>query len=126
MILFPLSSNFRDLYYTSCYLTSKTSTLLLKTLFDQINDLEPMILFLFPLWLKRSNVGWKLSDSDPFKAILPLSIINSINSVHSIYPASIYRHTVCPRSSDPFYAVTYYIKLVITSWTHSTFFKAVR
>ena len=27
--------------------------------------------------------------------------------------------TVCPRSSDPFYVVTYYIKWVTTSWTHS-------
>ena len=25
--------------------------------------------------------------------------------------------TVCPRSSDPFYIVTYYIKWVSTSWT---------
>ena len=29
--------------------------------------------------------------------------------------------TVCPGSSDPFYVVTYYIKWVTTSWTHSTF-----
>ena len=29
-------------------------------------------------------------------------------------------HTVCPRSSDPFYIVTNYIKWVTTSWTHST------
>ena len=29
-------------------------------------------------------------------------------------------HTVCPRSSDPFHVVTYYIKWVITSWTDST------
>ena len=29
-------------------------------------------------------------------------------------------HTVCPRSSDPFYIVTYYIKLVITSWTDNS------
>ena len=28
-------------------------------------------------------------------------------------------HTICPGSSDPFYIVTYYIKWVITSWTHS-------
>ena len=28
-------------------------------------------------------------------------------------------YTVCPRSSDPFYFVTYYIKWVITSWTYS-------
>ena len=26
-------------------------------------------------------------------------------------------HTVCLRSSDPFYNVTYYIKCVTTSWT---------
>ena len=25
--------------------------------------------------------------------------------------------TVCPRSNDPFYIVTYYIKWVTTSWT---------
>ena len=28
-------------------------------------------------------------------------------------------HTVCPRSSDPFYIVTYYIEWVSTSWTDS-------
>ena len=27
---------------------------------------------------------------------------------------------VCPRSSDPFYVVTYYIKWVTTFWTHRT------
>ena len=27
--------------------------------------------------------------------------------------------TVCPRSSDPFYLVGYYIKWVTTSWTYS-------
>ena len=27
------------------------------------------------------------------------------------------KDTVCPRSSDPFYVVTYYIKWVTTSWT---------
>ena len=30
------------------------------------------------------------------------------------------KHTICPRSSDPFYIVTYYMKWVTTSWTHST------
>ena len=30
-----------------------------------------------------------------------------------------YAYTVCPRSSDQFYVVTYYIKWVTTSWTHS-------
>ena len=27
-------------------------------------------------------------------------------------------NTVCPRISDPFYIVTYYIKWLTTSWTH--------
>ena len=31
-------------------------------------------------------------------------------------------YTMCPRSSDPFYIVSYYIKWVITSWTHSIYF----
>ena len=30
----------------------------------------------------------------------------------------IYIYTVCPRSSDPFYIVSYNIKWVTTSWTH--------
>ena len=30
-------------------------------------------------------------------------------------------YTICPRSSDPFYVVSYYIKWVTTSWTHSTY-----
>ena len=34
----------------------------------------------------------------------------------------LYVDTVCPGSSDPFYIVTYYIKWVTTSWTHSTNF----
>ena len=29
-------------------------------------------------------------------------------------------YTVCPRSSDPFYRVSYYINWVTTSWSHST------
>ena len=29
------------------------------------------------------------------------------------------RDTVFPRSSDPFYIATYYIKWVTTSWTYS-------
>ena len=31
------------------------------------------------------------------------------------------KNAVCPRSSDPYYIVTYYIKWVTTSWTHSTY-----
>ena len=31
------------------------------------------------------------------------------------------QNTVCPGSSDPFYIVSYYIKWVTNSWTHSTY-----
>ena len=36
-------------------------------------------------------------------------------------------YTVCPGSSDPLYIVTYYIKWVTTSWTHSilTYFECL-
>ena len=32
----------------------------------------------------------------------------------------ILNHPVCPRSIEPFYIVTYYIKWVKTSWTNSS------
>ena len=32
---------------------------------------------------------------------------------------SLFKHTMCPRSSGPFYVVTYYIKWYTTSWTYS-------
>ena len=38
-----------------------------------------------------------------------------IRSAYGGFP----QRTICPRSSDPFYKVNYYIKCVNTSWTHS-------
>ena len=35
-------------------------------------------------------------------------------------------YTVCPRSSNPFCVVTYYIKWVTTSWTHSIYTKKLQ
>ena len=35
--------------------------------------------------------------------------------------AYIWWYTVCVRSSDPFYTITYYIELVTTSWTDGTY-----
>ena len=34
-------------------------------------------------------------------------------------------HTVCPRSSYPFYVVSYYINGFTTSWTHSNYIKYI-
>ena len=33
---------------------------------------------------------------------------------------NVHKYTVCPKSSDPLYIVTYCIKWVTTSWTHSS------
>ena len=33
-----------------------------------------------------------------------------------------YHVTVCPRRSDPFYVVTYYVKSVTTSWTFTSIY----
>ena len=35
-------------------------------------------------------------------------------------------YTICPRSSDPFYIVTYYIKGVTTSWAYSIYLDPAR
>ena len=40
--------------------------------------------------------------------------IITIYDIHTYTP-----DTVCPRSSDPFDVVTYYMKWVTTSWTYS-------
>ena len=37
-----------------------------------------------------------------------------------MYPCFKNRFTICPRSRDSFYIVSYYIKWITTSWTHST------
>ena len=40
-------------------------------------------------------------------------------SVEPAFAHNIDAHTVCPRSSDPFYVVTYYLKWTTTAWTYS-------
>ena len=42
---------------------------------------------------------------------------------HKCDPTNYENYTVCPGGSDPLYVVTYYIKWVTTSWTHSISYK---
>ena len=51
-----------------------------------------------------------------FSIFLPLTFIFKFLSHHSIF-----YNTVCPGSSNPFCIVTYFIKRVTTSWTHSIY-----
>ena len=39
--------------------------------------------------------------------------------LQGMYKVGDAQHTICPRSSDPFCIIAYYIKWVNTSWTHS-------
>ena len=39
--------------------------------------------------------------------------------IKKIFRYFLFIHTICQRSSDPFYIVPYYTKWVTTSWTHS-------
>ena len=43
-----------------------------------------------------------------------------INFLYLFYICCSRKVTVCPKSSDPFHIISYYIKWVTTSWTHST------
>ena len=53
---------------------------------------------------------------------LPLPPLNSLAiSGLTLFCGFPKTYTVCPRSSYPFYVVTYYIKWVTTSWTHSVY-----
>ena len=51
----------------------------------------------------------------PFLLILAKSIILNFSCVKTNG-----LHTICPRSRDPFYVATYYIKRDTTSWTYGT------
>jgi len=44
------------------------------------------------------------------------------NCTDVMFPATftLYVHTVCPRSCDPFHIVSYFIEWVTTSWTYNT------
>ena len=42
-----------------------------------------------------------------------------MNEKITVYSLNRISDTVCPRSSDPFYIVTYYVKRVTASWTYS-------
>ena len=52
-------------------------------------------------------------------------LVNGSNQAQTIFNhthqgTACTEHTACPRSSDPFYIVSYYMEWVTTSWTHSS------
>ena len=71
--------------------------------------------------------------SDHLENRIPGSGFRPVRSMVIILPSPPkYTYTVCPRNSDPFHIVSYYIKWVTTSWTYriksvefSYFFKII-
>ena len=66
----------------------------------------------------RPYITIKISTYKMSKVSITLDSKNSLHFIDFfILVPLLLRYTVCPRSSDLFYIVTYYIKLVTTSWT---------
>ena len=57
---------------------------------------------------------------NPRNSVSPSSFTDFNNNLVRMSQTQTVVHTACPRSSDLFYIITYYIKWVTTSWTHST------
>ena len=61
---------------------------------------------------------------DPDSKLLKYHVndVASLLEVICLKKKTIYEYnTVCPRSSDPFYIVTYYIKWATSSWTYGKY-----
>ena len=54
----------------------------------------------------------------PYDAPTPTDSFIGLKIIQLRVPES---HTLCPRSSDPFYVVSYNMKWVTTSWTYSIY-----
>ena len=60
-----------------------------------------------------------------FHVIQHIRVLLSGVPIFQFFIASLKPYTVCPRRSDPFYIVSYYIRLVTTSWTYNKQFEAL-
>ena len=76
-----------------------------------------------PFYLVAYNIKWVTTS---WTHSMYKTIFSALNSYRILYNGQKYCpssycdfYTICPRSSDPFYIVSYYTKLVTTSWTHS-------
>ena len=62
----------------------------------------------------------KNPDPQPWFLLMPPLSISITDCGNKCYGRDSFPTTICPRSSDPFCIVTYYIRLVTTSWTYSS------
>ena len=69
----------------------------------------PFMILRFDRFVLNKNKSKKSHDPEPF-------LLYRGNTAKKIEEQG----TICQGSSDPFYIVSYYIKWVTTSWTHST------
>ena len=88
---------------------------------SHIEQLQKMVSFLLiPISKDKHDIGAagviNLKKKSPLEVVCKLQIPNIAETEEISFDC----YTVCPRSSDSFYIVRYYIKWVTTSWGHST------
>ena len=80
----------------------------------------------FAVWKLDLQEETAYPDPTPLDWCITVSNLKESPNMYHIHTSSWYiLYTVCPRSSDPFYIVTYYTKLVTTSWTEGIFKKSI-
>ena len=59
--------------------------------------------------------------------VRPRSLLYAMNMAYTVCPRRLvyWDYTVCPRSSEPFYIVIYYIKWVTNSWAFGKYAQKV-
>ena len=67
------------------------------------------------LWVVRDHLNYHSGSTTG-----PWTPLTSSPEVSVLFKVRSRITTVCPRGLDPFYTVTYYMKWVNTTWTHSS------
>ena len=111
LTLFPI-------FTTMCLCRSATKHMTLETCFISTicpGSSDPF--YIVSYYIKWVTTSWTYSiDESVEKRALNPQLVNTRWLIGQCCAPAV---TVCPRSSDPFYIVSYYINWVNTSWTHS-------
>ena len=112
--------------YTVCKYSRKIKTLRFSLLFlySFLHLGAEKQNILIPVWTKVTfKVTTREKGSNGARhRLASLVLLAGCCSIRSHFRSNESIHIICPRSSDPFYIVSYYKIWVITSSTHSTFY----
>ena len=95
------ATNLKFILYRTCFASHLLNVFWVTILYKYLGSILGKVQVYLPFWLCSLPVGDGSRGSRPKESFRPTQIL--LNSV-------------CPRSSDPFSIVTFYIKWVTTSW----------